>query len=755
MIQDGSSVSELDAVAKQRLESARSEIRECWNKFERGIPLDAEETPVRTAAAKRRRRSAGAGPEETMPGAEALQGERDNFLPVSFLSLGAAVARSVAQISVPAANRIGTGFLCAPGLFITNHHVLENAFQARDATIKFDFVDDPRVMPSTFRLDPARCFFSDVTTSRDFAIVAVGEQLSGQHPIDSFGFCPMSNSRDRHAIGEFANIIQHPLGEPKQVVLQDNLIVGRGDLVLHYYADTQRASSGSCVLNNDWQVIALHHWGQAVKDLQEARSYDPKSVNQGVRISQIVDFVEAGLAGQSGTGRAMLAQMLELGSTVTPMAAARQGGMPNLRGAEGSGGSAAITQPVATRTGAATWTIPLQVSVSIPGLVADGEGPQVSTHGPNPVPAAQPDTAQAAESGLPRTGEGYRPDFLDHHLIALPKMCADRQDDIAPLLEPSQHPSAKPGELQYRHFSIVMNRQRSFCFFAASNVDGSSLFGINSKGVVRAYDDEDIRDFRAKAESGAESGGKWFNDARIDVAHQTVDGWYTGKNRLVPRDDADKSKYREIADFDRGHTIRRTEPIWGTEQAGREANYQSHAMTNVLPQQPLFNRDKRRGDGQIDPGEETRSWFGMEVAVLRAASDDNAKMNVFSGPVFKDTDPFYDEGRPNRGGPRQIPLSYWKIAVWEDGETLKSVAMKASQDWSLAPLPEDGSESLSDPAQMVLISDFLTSVKDIEKETGIIFDPKVVKADILKGKSAAQIKAMKFADFKALAGNGE
>lgn len=735
MDKDDHDIEALNRIAQARLAEAKAEIERSWEKFEQGVPLDSEPAITRAASAGRRRRSVTAVPAEQA--LEAMQGPRNNLLPVSFLSLGAAVARAVAQVRVPRTNRIGTGFLCAPGLFITNHHVIGSPEDAASATITFDYVDDPSVRPSIFRLDPAACFFSDITTSRDFAIIAVGELVAGEHGIESFGFCPLSNANDKHAIGEFANIIQHPLGQEKQVVLQDNLIVGRGEMVLHYYADTQKASSGSCVLTNQWQAIALHHWGQAVKDLNEAHSYDPKSVNQGVRISQIVEFVEARLPTLGASERARLTQMLELGATTTPHAAARHGGIASVR----TGGRPESLQTTASNS--AKWTIPIEISVSIPGFAGDG-GAAIS------ISAAG--VAGEAEAGLATTGEGYRPDFLVHHLIALPRMADELASEVVLLNEPEQHPSAKPGELQYRHFSIVMNKSRAFCFFAASNVDGASLFGINSNGVIRVYADEDEKDFRAKAESGAEAGGKWFSDARIAKANQTGDGWYTGKNRLLPREGTDDTtRFRAIADFDRGHTVRRTEPIWGTEQAGREANFQSHCMTNVLPQQPLFNQDKRRGDGQIDPGEEQRSWFGMEVAVLRAASDDNKKMNVFSGPIFKDSDPFYDEGKPNGGGKRQIPLSFWKIAVWEDGAALKAVAMKASQEWALAPLADPGAEALDHPDQLMLIGDFLTTVRSIAEETGIIFDPQVLEADIMKDRTADEIAALTFARFETMA----
>jgi endonuclease G, mitochondrial len=64
-----------------------------------------------------------------------------------------------------------------------------------------------------------------------------------------------------HSLGEVANIVQHPDGRLKEVVLRENRLVARLDTVLHYVADTEPGSSGSPVFNNQWQAIALHHWG--------------------------------------------------------------------------------------------------------------------------------------------------------------------------------------------------------------------------------------------------------------------------------------------------------------------------------------------------------------------------------------------------------------------------------------------------------------------------------------------------------------
>ena len=95
---------------------------------------------------------------------------------------------------------------------------------------------------------------------------------------------PLSDAGDKHMLGEYANIVQHPEGRLKQIVLRNNNLVARNETlrVLHYVAETQPGSSGSPVLNNEWEPIALHHWAGAHL---EKRGRDgaslPVDVNEG------------------------------------------------------------------------------------------------------------------------------------------------------------------------------------------------------------------------------------------------------------------------------------------------------------------------------------------------------------------------------------------------------------------------------------------------------------------------------------------
>ena len=86
-------------------------------------------------------------------------------------------------------------------------------------------------------------------------------------------------------------------------------------------------------------------------------------------------------------------------------------------------------------------------------------------------------------------------------------------------------------------------------------------------------------------------------------------------------------------------------------------------------------------------------WRAVETYVLRNAVTMQERVNVFAGPVFRDkasggvkADPLY------RGV--QIPMQFWKIVVWDDDGTLRSLALLAEQRTVLEQLTNGMPEAL-------------------------------------------------------------
>ena len=292
----------------------------------------------------------------------------NDLLDVRFLEDGAHAARSVGRLRKPVAggNKVGTGFLVAPRVLMTNHHVIADSQEARETTWELDFFvreDGVTTGPTqVFRLQPDLLFIAD--DGLDFALVAVEEVNTAGNRLDGRGFHTLIPQSGKAVVGERLNIIQHPGGKPQQVALHDNKLLDVVDDFLHYRTDTQGGSSGSPVFNQQWDLVALHH--AAVGNL-----------NEGVRISSIVSFLRAGAAGNEAS----------LGLLAEVLAPPRSG-----RRSADAAPSLGIGAPQ-IRDGKAHWTVPLQVAVAL------GDLPPITGDGPSGGSTGSSDTSGGSTGG--------------------------------------------------------------------------------------------------------------------------------------------------------------------------------------------------------------------------------------------------------------------------------------------------------------------------------------------------------------------
>ncbi|WP_098455352.1 DNA/RNA non-specific endonuclease [Sanguibacter antarcticus] len=119
------------------------------------------------------------------------------------------------------------------------------------------------------------------------------------------------------------------------------------------------------------------------------------------------------------------------------------------------------------------------------------------------------------------------------------------------------------------------------------------------------------------------------------------DGWHLDE-RVSPDEQCGPELYARN-DLDRGHLVRRRDPVWGDEATARRANADTFAYPNAAPQAAAFNQS-------------AELWLGLEDHVLEHARTYDQRLVVFTGPVFAPDDPVY------RGV--QIPQMFWKIAAW-------------------------------------------------------------------------------------------
>lgn len=311
-------------------------------------------------------------------GLERVLGTSD-FLGIAFLERGLQTAKTVGRIAIRgrtgSPTGYGTGFLVGPRLLLTNNHVLTDASQAGDSVVEFDYFVRADGAPSTikvFNLQPEIFFKTD--PELDFSLVAVAQVSASGALLSEQGWNQLIPDEGKAIIGQWVNIIQHPNGEPKQLVLRNNEIVDTLDYFLTYKTDTSPGSSGSPVYNDQWEVVALHHAGKPARDSagnilnQQGQPWQAWmgehhiqwESNEGARISRIIAHVEA--LPLNASERALFYMGLQPQSSSTAAISS------DVRSEFVN--SDPTSTPSISADGTATWTIPLRVSLSLGGLTA-------------------------------------------------------------------------------------------------------------------------------------------------------------------------------------------------------------------------------------------------------------------------------------------------------------------------------------------------------------------------------------------------
>ena len=231
------------------------------------------------------------------------------------------------------------------------------------------------------------------------------------------------------------------------------------------------------------------------------------------------------------------------------------------------------------------------------GVYTDEEGLERSRRRP-PTPPRRPRPPQSGG-----TTAGYDPDFLGggDFAVPVPVLSSSQQTDAVEVNRTAS--GMKKFLLDYTHFSVAMNGSRRMPYYAICNIDGTQL-----KNVPRGDD--------------------WRFDSRIGEEFQCGNDIY--KNN----------------DLDKGHMVRRLDPVWGNANVATKANSETFFYTNACPQHKDLNQ---------------KEWLELEDYVLGNSNTHDLKVCVFTGPVLGDSD------HPYRG--IEIPLEFWKVAVMRNTET--------------------------------------------------------------------------------------
>jgi hypothetical protein len=210
------------------------------------------------------------------------QKEKADWLPVTFLENGLQAARAVGRVEHQG-RKIGTAFLVAPDVVLTNAHVVQDIPVLAQGGVRFHVGLQAEAQWRYF----AEQVVHSPTEALDFALVRLNAPIIGT---------PVTLSTEMAYPEQPANILQHPegVGGLMQVALRYNAIVHVDPTRLYYVTDTDGGSSGSPVFNDEWRVIALHRAG-LVDDAQRP----VKHANQGVPLTVIEPLIHPYLTGGS------------------------------------------------------------------------------------------------------------------------------------------------------------------------------------------------------------------------------------------------------------------------------------------------------------------------------------------------------------------------------------------------------------------------------------------------------------------------
>lgn len=223
---------------------------------------------------------------------EKIIGNANNLVKINWLEKGIKMSKSVCQV-VRADNNKGTGFVLLGGYLMTNFHVLPTTEKMKTAKIVFDYEEDMLGTVRTtseFSLDETHAYSSPLQ-ELDYVVVKIKDNPA--RPLSTWGSLEIEKFLEPQN-GSPVTIIQHPLGQTKQIALTANNIINTDGKKLFYETDTERGSSGSPVFNMDWKVIALHHAGKTEEDgglVVNSVTQEKRGANEGILFKYILEDI--------------------------------------------------------------------------------------------------------------------------------------------------------------------------------------------------------------------------------------------------------------------------------------------------------------------------------------------------------------------------------------------------------------------------------------------------------------------------------
>lgn len=237
----------------------------------------------------------------------------DDTIEVNFLTGGVVAAQSVVKLLVHrhfegAASFLagnepdlgkGTGWLIAPKLLVTNHHVVNARMptepeasqvdfdlQGANTHVRFEyFADDSPLV----RSQSVSCVASN--KALDYALLRLPDDAPMKNPL-RLRTTSITKPKERQ-LRERVNVLQHPDGAAMRLGFRNNFVITGSEARLSYLTDTAGGASGSPICDDKWHVAALHRGWQTMEQPVAVWGVDIHQENYGTPLAAILEDLKA------------------------------------------------------------------------------------------------------------------------------------------------------------------------------------------------------------------------------------------------------------------------------------------------------------------------------------------------------------------------------------------------------------------------------------------------------------------------------
>jgi V8-like Glu-specific endopeptidase len=210
-----------------------------------------------------------------------------------------------------------TGFLVGKSYILTNLHVVDDISKLLGLSAAFGYEGESDLTNATSYLFDTKFWKSAKNLSLDYVLLKLAEEVDEKFPpislnaLDLVQICPRFSVQDINSLhetgnlktttwetlqengirGDSVNLIQHPEGRSKEIVIFNNQLDTLYKDFLGYTSDALPGSSGSPLFNEHWELIGLHQAALLNVEGKRVTGY------LGIRMSSIL----ADLQSQSDT----------------------------------------------------------------------------------------------------------------------------------------------------------------------------------------------------------------------------------------------------------------------------------------------------------------------------------------------------------------------------------------------------------------------------------------------------------------------